>query len=301
MDKVFKSLVFENSSGIKTILSDINVKNCFEVGYRKGFTAPDIELVKQTYANGVTKILKRIVKSRTISIDLILVEKNNAIADKIFFQMVDQLMDVSSGEIGKLYVRRSDGMTVYLNCAYSSGLKIIESYRNFHKFTLEFYAADPYFYRDLESVTLSLPDTSKLTLKDYILLGENHKLGEIVGDGSGVVTNNSSISIQPVIKAKSVNGNFSITNTTTNKSLELSNVYVAPTDYLIIDTRENSKAIYIDHVDGTKTPAGQYLNWDNINFDFFLVPGDNVLNFYIDVGSYTDGITFEMSEQYLSA
>lgn len=300
-DKNYSSLVYVNAKGIRTVLADRAVKTHFELKGRSGFTAPEVELITQKYFEGTTKILKRQLQPRTVTISMMVTGKTEYQRDALFFQMINQLMDVSGGEVGKLYVKRSDGSTVYLNCAYSSGLSVTEDYRRFQQFDLEFFAADPYFYRDLEFVPISLPPEAKITLRDRLLLGAGHVLGETTGEGYGVVKNNGYESILPVIKAKRINGSFRITNNTTGQTLALNNIVTDADQTLVIDTRGNTKSIKIVNDDGTWISAGQYLDWSNINMEFEIASGDNDISFSAGVGSYTEGIMLEMSERFLSA
>lgn len=300
-NKVFPSLVYVNAKGIRTTLAEQNLKTHFEIKGRSGFTAPEIELKTQKYFDGTTKVLKRQMQPRTVSINMIAIGKTEAQRDALFFQMISQLMDVSGGEIGKLYVMRSDGIVVYLNCAYMSGLSVTEDYRRFQQFTLEFYAADPYFYRDIEITPITLPPESKITLRDGLLFGAGHVLGETTGEGYGIVKNNGYESILPVIKAKRINGTFRITNETTHQTLALNNIVTEQDQTLVIDTRGSTKSIKIVNSDGTWLSAGQYLDWENINMEFEIASGENVITFSAGVGSYTEGIEIEMSERFLSA
>lgn len=300
-NRVFPSLTFVNKKGVQTVLAEKNLKTLFEIRGRSGFTAPDVELITQKYFDGTTKVLKRQVQPRTVAINMIAVGKSEAHRDDLFFKMISQLMDVSGGEIGKLYVTRSDGLVVYLNCAYSSGLNVTEDYRRFQQFTLEFYAADPYFYRDLEILRVELPSESRITLRDRLLFGSGHVLGETTGEGYGIVKNTGSESILPVIKTKRLNGDFRITNKTTNQTLILNDIVTTTDQTLVIDTRPSTKSIKIVNSDGSWTAAGQYLDWANINMDFEIAPGENQIEFSAGVGSYTDGIDIEMSERFLSA
>lgn len=301
MDKTFESLVYENASGVKTILSDRMISSYWELRGRSGFSAPEIEIITQKYASGVTKVLKRITQPREVSVNMVVTGKSRTERDTMFFRMIDQIMDISGGEVGKLYIKRSDGVEVYLNCSYSSGLSVAEDYRKFHKFTLSFYAADPYFYRDISDVIITLPSDSKLTLRDGIYLGEGHVLGETSGRGYGIIKNASGESLDPIIKATRVSGNFEITNLTTGSVLRLNNIDSLSTDTLIIDTRESTKSIYLEHTDGTHTAAGQYLDWSNIDLEFPIISGDNEIEFEAGAGSYTEGVTFALSERYISA
>ena len=300
-NRVFPSLVFVNAKGVRTVLAGENITTHFEIRGRSGFTAPDVELITQKYFDGTTKVLKRQVQPRTIAINMIVVGKSEVKRDALFFQMITQLMDISGGEIGRLYITRSDGVVVYLNCAYSSGLNVTEDYRRFQQFTLEFFAADPYFYRDLEILHVSLPFESRITLRDGLLFGAGHVLGETTGEGYGIVKNIGSESILPVIKTKRINGDFQIMNETTNQRLILNDIITTSDQTLVIDTRPSTKSIKIVNSDGTWTAAGQYLDWENINMDFEIAPGENRISFSAGVGSYTDGIDIEMSERFLSA
>ena len=300
-NSVYAKLVFINAAGIRTALSDEFINTHWELRGRSGFSAPEVELITQKYADGITKILKRQINPRTITLNMVVTGKNKAQRDALFFQMINQLMDVSEGEVGRLYITRSDGFIVYLNCAYSSGLNVTEEYQRFHKFTLEFFAADPYFYRDLEIVPITLPPEAKLTLRDRLLLGTGHVLGETSGEGYGIVKNNGYESILPVIKAKRINGTFRITNETTHQTLALNNIVTEADQTLVIDIRGNTKSIKIVNPDGTWISAGQYLDWSNINMEFEIASGENYISFAAGVGSYTEGIELEMSERFLSA
>lgn len=300
-DQEYASLVYVNAKGIRTVLSDRAIKTHFELGGRTGFTAPEVELITQKYFDGTTKILKRQMQPRTVTISMIVKGKTEYQRDALFFQMINQLMDISEGEVGRLYVKRSDDSIVYLNCAYTSGLSVTEDYRRFQQFTLEFFAADPYFYRDLEIVPITLPPEAKLTLRDRLLLGTGHVLGETSGEGYGIVKNNGYESILPVIKAKRINGTFRITNETTHQTLALNNIVTEADQTLVIDIRGNTKSIKIVNPDGSWISAGQYLDWSNINMEFEIASGENYISFAAGVGSYTEGIELEMSERFLSA
>ena len=110
------------------MLSCPEITRWWELRGRSGFTAPEMEIISQRYANGVTKILKRMLTPRTVSVKMVVTGDTTAERDASFFSMIKRLMDLNGGDTGKLYVRRSDGMVVYLNCAYSSGLSIVEEY-----------------------------------------------------------------------------------------------------------------------------------------------------------------------------
>ena len=61
-------------------------------------------------------------------------------------EMLNILLDYGGKGEGRLYVRKSNGAVVYINCVYSAGMNIVEEYQKLHLFTVEFFAADPNFY-----------------------------------------------------------------------------------------------------------------------------------------------------------
>lgn len=297
----FESLIFENASGEQVMLSCPEITKWWELRGRSGFTAPDVEIISQKYANGVTKILKRLLTPRTVTVSMVITGGTTAERDASFFSMISRLMDIKGGDTGKLYVRRSDGMVVYINCAYSSGLSIAEEYRKFHRFTLEFYAPDPYFYRDLPDVAISVNPGSYLTLSNTLMVGNYHKLGEINSTGSGVVNNTCGETIQPVIMLQKAVGDLTISNAESGYSINISGLSMLNGQTLVIDTRDDSKNIYIVNLDGTTTQAGQYLEWSNSNYEFPIIPGQNHISFEGGEGSAIESMVISMSERYLSA
>ena len=113
---------------------------------RYGFTAPDVQIYTQKYASGEERFFGKEAKPRTCGLKMLVGGKDRAERDGVFGRMLDVLLDARGKGEGKLYVRRSDGSLVFLNCVYSSGMRIAEQYQRFRKFNVEFYAADPWFY-----------------------------------------------------------------------------------------------------------------------------------------------------------
>ena len=296
----FESLTFVNASGQEVFLSNPDITRWWELRGRAGFTAPDIDIITQKYANGVTRILRRMLKPRTVTVNMVVTGASTAERDTVFFEMVSRLMDVDGGNTGKLYVRRSDGSVVYLNCTYSSGLSIVEEYRKFHRFTLEFYAPDPYFYKDLEEATISVHEGNYLTLSDTILFG-TRRIGDFISEGSGVINNPSTENLQPVIRLEGVNGGLTIMNTDSGKSLVLAGLAMTSGQVLVIDTRDDSKNVYIENPDGTTQQAGQYVVYANTKYEFPIVPGINRINYVGSYGSVIQRLEFYMAQRFLSA
>lgn len=303
MDSVFESLAFVNSSGDRVILSDPSISKYWELRGRSGFTAPEVELITQEYANGTTKILKRKIVPRTVTVNMVVVGDTTAQRDKLFFDMVNKLIDPKGDGIGRLYVKCSDGAEVYLNCAYSSGMKIVEEYKKFHRFTIEFYAADPYFYKDLPDFVIHTAVENYLRVGPLVSMNVNppHIVGEVTSIGSGTFHNYSDVVIQPVIKLSGAANRLYIRNVTNDDNLRLANMSINQDAVLVIDTRDGYKSIYTENQDGTKSPAGQFLDWGNLDFDFGLIPGDNEISYYGNPPSMITEVIFYVSERHLSA
>ena len=296
----FESLYFVNSDGVRVDLSIEGKTDAWELIGRRGFSAPPVELITQRYANGVTKLLRRLIEPRTVSISMVVVGNSTEERDAVFFDMIGKLFGSGDG-VGRLYAMRSDGLEVYLNCAYSQGLDVFEEYRKFHRFSLDFYASDPYFYRELQSTDIIVPPENKLTLHDGFIVGNYHKIGEYIGEGYGIVNNNSQVTLDPIIQLKGARGSFTVTNEATGKYIKMNNLALVASDTLVINTRQNERGIYIVHADGSKEQAGQYLSWSTIDFDFPILVGENPINFEVGVGSATEYLRFMLAEQYLSA
>lgn len=284
MPDVYESLIYENASGVRTVLSDSAVTTNWELRGRSGFSAPDVELITQKYINGQTKIVGRIIKPRTVTMNMIVRGSSTKDRDDIFFKMIEDLIDVDGGDIGKLFVKRSDGSTVYLNCSYASGLKVKEEYKLFHRFTLEFYAEDPYFYSEdlIETVELTQSGTP-------ITLGEDLTLNGWCLDwttsvtGSGTIDNPYSHEADPIYKIAGFRVDLTISNG--EKSLSFDDLDMEQTDVIVIDTRERYKQAYILHPDGTRTDILGNLVWNDADLSLPLAPGYNLITVASSLGA----------------
>lgn len=297
-DSVFKTLVYENPSGVQTILSSPAMTTYWEVGNRKGFTAPQVRIITQKYVNGNVRIVNTIKEPRTVSVTMILTGKTEASRDKYFHDMVDRLMDTAKGDIGKLYIMRSDGLKVHLNCAYVSGLDVVNQYKNLSKFTLEFYAADPYFY-GVESVqSVEFTDGDALTLSDTLTLGQwCLDWGDL--SATQLLTNKLYGAIDPVYEIAGSRKNIMLRNASVRTSIEFDDLNMVSSDTLVIDTRERYKRAYIRHADGSESTAMGSLRWKTISLSLPVPPGES----YLSVESIGDPnpLNVIMMNQYLSA
>ena len=272
MPNVFEALSYVNPSGKTVKISDTSVTKYWELRGRSGFAAPDVELITQKFANGTTKVLKRFIAPRTVRINMVLVGDTTAERDQYFAEMVRDLIDIGGGNTGQLYITRSDGTTVYLNCIYSSGMNVVDEYRKFHRFTLEFYASDPYFYKD----------------QTWITLMENRSGGGSIYSLMGppiTVVNNGDAPIQPVIRIKnSVSDNAPWMNFRINGTVIFSIYFrnITTYDTFVIDTRDNSKDIYIIDSINRITSAWNELMWSVSSMDVNIPVGTSEVS--IDFG-----------------
>ena len=139
-------IYFVNSRGKTTYLATPNNRNCFVLAGRYGFSAPEVDIFTQKFVSGKTEFFGKALKPRTCGLQMLVRGKDQAERDNIFYSMLDVLLDADGEGEGKLYVKRSDGSMVCLNCIYSSGMRAADQYKNFRSFAVEFYAADPWFY-----------------------------------------------------------------------------------------------------------------------------------------------------------
>ena len=296
-DTVFKTLIYENPSGVQTILSSPTMRNYWEVGKRKGFKAPHVKIITQKYVNGNVRIVNTLKEPRTVSITMILTGKTEASRDKYFNDMVDRLMDTSKGDVGKLYITRSDGLKVHLNCAYSSGLDVVDEYKNLSKFTLEFYAADPYFYSTENIQSAEWNEGGMITLSQTLTLGQ-WCLGWGSLTATKLLTNKLYGAIDPIYRIEGIRKSILLRNASVKTFIEFDDLKMVSGDTLVIDTRERYKRAYIIHEDGTETTAMGSLRWKTISLSLPVPSGDS----YLTAESIGENYPLEvvMMNQYLS-
>ena len=146
MDKLTEIVYFENSQNKRVVLTSPQNKNYWEIKGRKGFSAPDVDLYSETMASGKTIYFGKYIKPRHCSLQMVCKGRTTAERDRLFYDLLETLIDKDSNDEGKLYLRKSDGAQVYLNCVYEGGMNIEKEYKIFSFFNIEFFAADPLFY-----------------------------------------------------------------------------------------------------------------------------------------------------------
>lgn len=274
---------FVNSRGYRTVLSSPENRNYWELRGRSGFTAVDIETFTQKMASGTVKLLGKAPKPRTCSMKMICVGNSSAERDRIFYEMLSVLIDADGSGQGRLYVRRSDGAMAYLNCVYTSGANITEKYQKLHEFTLTFYAADPYFY---------IPD-------EYTFAEIQQKSGIITVNNRS--NNNMSVNLL-IADAHSPNAGMSwsakgaIKNTTTGKKITFGRysyrdqavdetITLPGYIQMVLNVSDKKFDVYTEDQYGVKSSAYNYIDWNNTDLGFCLVPGQNTIYFDVE-GTY---------------
>lgn len=274
MDKKNEYIYFVNSQGKSVVLVDPNNTRYFEMKGRYGFSAPEVDIFSQKFASGKTKYFGKAIKPRTCGINMLVTGKTSAECDRVFFEMLEVLLDADGAGEGKLYVRRYDGLFLTLHCVYASGMRITEEYRRFRRFTVEFFAADPWFY-----------DERKYDLSKY--------------DDELTIVNRTSNNIYPYIyisevyETSAIDDNDYITNATTDKTITFYTHSDAPIlkRYVDIDiyTEESVRGIYgtyeywNEDLD-TSIPVPKLIGYDLSVLDFPIIPGKN--EFVLHVARY---------------
>lgn len=291
MDNCSRDLVyFVNSQGKRTVLSSPENRNYWELVGRSGFTAPNVDIFSEKFASGEVKYFGKALKPRTCTMQMVCRGKSTAERDRIFFEMLDVLMDVDGTGEGKLYVKRSNGQTVYLNCVYSGGMNITEKYKKLHLFKVEFYAADPRFYFE----------------KKYEFRST-----------SGLLTifNGTQENIWPKFYYKNLpeasvsTDNVIISNQTTGNQIEILSWIIdsgilAHYKNVSLITEPSSRSAWGDKSRGSYDQGYMLIpeifpDGDISCLDFPLVPGDNVIE-YSDMYGYGSGYISHL-EYYMGA
>ena len=151
-------------------------------------------------------------------------------------------------------------------------MNIVEQYQKFHKFSLSFYAADPWFYG---------------AEKDF-------KISEMIGQGSGdeyyqfTITNGfhtnmvCRFSWEPQDSYAKLYESV-IKNLTTGQKITFPDSQYAPPIYqgekFTVDFDPDHLEAYIETTTGTYKNGTLVIDWLNTDRDFLLVPGDNIMDF----------------------
>ena len=277
LSEPYDDVYYLTADGDSIPLSAPWLKTMWELIGRQGFEAPDLKIQKTTYANGSQKIISVQPKERTVKLKMACVGESKRERDEVFQDLVRRLCLTGTGmEPGKLILRRYNGARVYLSCVYSAGLNIVEQYRRFHLFDLQFVAADPYFY-DFDPVDAGFAEPSgnqSLYLaEDLYLSDDTYLLGS---DWLQSIITNDGTDFYPVIRITGPAFNIAFTNQTTGKVLAMEDDFtIRAGETLTIDTSESTRAVILSsgqkETDVTHRIAlGSTLDWP-------IIHGENLI------------------------
>lgn len=286
MDNGNDFVYFVNSQGKRAVISSPENRNYWELVGRSGFTAPEVDIFSEKYASGAVKYFGRALRPRTCSMKMVCVGDSTAERDKVFYDLVNVLMDPDGAGEGTLYVRRSDGSMAELHCVYSGGLNIVEQYRRLHLFNLTFYATDPWFYG---------------TEKSYYVWQIYYYGNPLVIDAKpGMICR---ITYSGFTQPYQPRAGY-IENTTTGKKVTyVDRSATVPNlpgySNLVIDFNPRDPSMLLYTQDGKIHDGCIYFDLENTDMDFGLVPGQNTIDFsnlHYDTISY---IYFRTRYRYL--
>ena len=267
-----KLVYFVNSRGqVAYIVSPTNT-NYWELGGRTGFSAPSFETFSEKMASGRTKYFGKAAKPRDLAMRMVCKGKDRAELDRVFYTMMDVLLDSDGQGEGKLYVKRSDGSMAFINCVYTNGAETLKQHRFIKDFTLRFYATDPFFYvvggpysfNDLYmDYDWTLPVINPTTMDAEV---------QLVLSDFGMPYDDHEWSMEGYFK-----------NLTTEKKIQTLQYETASRDKMVMNLSADYYEIYYQNRQGKKDgSAWKGIDWDNSDFGFCLVPGENVIKFEID-------------------
>ena len=216
------SLSYVTNKGVEVVLDNYETeKTVWELYGRTGFEAPGVNYIDEQYADGSIETVAVTIPARDVTVNLIVHGKTRLQRNEVLHGIVNQIFEYGARTSwGKLKVELADETVVYLNCFYSGGLESqAETDPLTHLLSLNFHAADPYFY-DTAMTQSILQDTeqSGLYLGDSVYLSDTTYLAggalssDIQIDNPGQLT-------YPVVEVHGPAKNIKIENLTSNAKM----------------------------------------------------------------------------------
>lgn len=297
-DEYYPSVTYENAEGVEITLVNGRLRDIFEVGGRSGTEAPDLSATSVTYADGSSRIVSAKLQPRTVTLQLVLKGSSRQATDTRFHDMISRLIQTGSrDEWGKLTFTRSDGKRVYLSALYTGGANIVNKYRRFKIFTLEFVAGDPYFYNVGETEVTASSSAGGTFINDGVYLGAWTMRSGAATDLD--VYNNGEV-CYPVLKIHGPAAVIEFSNKLTGKSLALDPDYVLlADDELTINCRPGERKITL--TSGGKESDVTYLLATTSSLNWQIARGHNKISIAYTGGAAQTDYTLYFRERYLSA
>lgn len=242
-------------------LDDYAVGNTiWEIFGRTGAAAPPVEFTDETLATGYTETLALRVLPRDLTIPILIRGVSTAHRDQVLRRITQGL--IAHGfrrAAGRLMVAAADGRSAYLNCVYSGGLESVSDEDPLiYRATLNFHAADPYWYDDkAQEFLLSDPAQSGLYFGDRFYFGDStFFLGGLYNDT--VQFENEGETVYPVVTVVGPIERLRIEQGGAFFTL-IEGFKLEAGEILRIDFRDRTRGIQLTRVGGTTEDVTHFL------------------------------------------
>ncbi len=298
MPDIYPEVLYENADGVTVTLSGRTTEDLWEVNGRSGAEVPDLETVAVTYADGSEKTVSARLSPRTVTLQMALKGGTQTAADTRFHELMSKLIQTGSrDDWGKLRLTRSDGKRVYLSALYTGGANVADQYRRLKVFSLEFYAGDPYFYNEADTVVDPSSGSGGTFIADGIYLGEWTMRS---GAATDLDVYNNGETCFPVLKIHGPAAVIEFTNELTGKTLALDPDYILlADDELTINCRPGERKITL--TSGGEESDATYLLATTSSLNWPLARGHNRIAIGYTSGTSSTKYALYFRERYLSA
>lgn len=275
----------------------------WEIYGRTGFEAPPVEFVDEPYADGYVETIAVRMQPRDATLHMIVRGQSTLERDNTLHPIVNQLLEHGARTgWGKLYIDKSDGTIVYLNCFYSGGLESqSEDDPLMHKFSLSFHAADPHFYeQDWTGVIFSDTEQDGLYLSDTTFLSDMTFLSGGIQSSETIVKNMGQLAY-PVITVHGPAKNIKFENQHNGVKIELEEGFILATgETLTITCLDRKRSILLKNTAGVESDITNKLRRGS-SLVFPILHGNNYIKItYTDTNAMTY-VNFAFQQRYLSA
>lgn len=298
MPDIYPEVLYENADGVTVTLSGRTTEDLWELGERSGAEVPEVTVSSVTYADGTSRVVSAKLEPRTVTLQMILKGTNRRETDTRFHELMSEIIQTGSRDgWGKLWLTRSDGKRVYLSALYTGGANVANKYRNFKVFSLEFYAGDPYFYNEIETVVDPSSGSGGTFIANGIYLGEWTMRS---GAATDLDVYNNGETCFPVLKIHGPAAVIEFTNELTGKTLALDPDYILlADDELTINCRPGERKITL--TSGGEESDATYLLATTSSLNWQIARGHNRIAIGYTSGTSSTKYALYFRERYLSA
>lgn len=299
-DGAYPFMSFINANGDEIVLSSPEVGDCWETYGRSGFDAPPLRVESRQLADGSTEILAIIMEPRQLTVEMVAVGEDSVEREAIMRRIASGLVQTGSRQNwGKLKIRRNDGSSVFIDCAYVSGLEnVVRDLPRVQRFQIIFQSGNGYFYDTTETAVTTSSLAQPIYLSDDLYLDEDLYLNDGITD---IEIDNDGELFFPQIDIFGPASVIRMTNSATGKTLAVASDFILLSGQkLTFDCREHSRKITLQSTDGTvtditeKLALGSSLIWE-------VEKGTNVISVYYTDSSDESFARIRYYRRYFSA